>query len=178
MNKMKKITAALALIAILSLAGCFIVAVTVVVDYEINSADLFQESDFLYFEVNLTQDDTWNDHKDDIKYIDNVGFIMWAENNGASNASAELYIARTHSDAITTVADVRDSTTRVLSGLTLEPGENYIDWASSLGYIENIDTLRAIVESGQFVIYATTTTLPFEVHIDSAIVVVTGTAGK
>jgi len=178
MNKMKKAIAIMPIAGILLLAGCFIVAVTVVIDYQINSADLFQESDFEYFAVDLTSDETWDDHKDDIKYIDNVGFIMWVDNNGASDATGELYIARTHDVSITSADDVKDNTTRILSGLVLEPGANYIDWASSLAYVENIDSLRTIVETGTFVIYATTETLPFDLQVDSAVVIVTGTAGK
>jgi hypothetical protein len=178
MNNMKKLMTILPLAGILLLAGCFIVAVTVVIDYNISSTDLFQETDFEYFNVDLTDNDTWNDHKDDIQYIDNVGFVMWVENNGATDATGELYIARTHSTSIASAQDVKDNTTRILSGLVLPPGESYIDWPTSLGYVEHVDSLRAIVETGTFVIYATTESLPFDIQIDSAIVIVTGTASQ
>jgi len=162
----------------LAIGGCIIIAATFVIDYEIDSNDLFTATDFEYFEVDLTDDATWNDHKDEIAYIDNVGFVMSIDNNGAADANGELYIARTHNSSITTAAQVKSNTTRILSGLVLPPGNTVVDWATSLGYVEGVDSLKAIAETGTFVIYATTETLPFDLHIDAAVVIVTVTASK
>ncbi len=177
MKKFMKFSTIFPLAGLLFLAGC-LVSGTFVIDVDIDDTDVVTTSEFQYFLVDLTDNGDWEDHKDDIKYIDNVGFELWVENNGDAAVTGEFYIAREH-DAGTDEADeVRDVATRILSGIELAPGDNYIDWPTSLGHVENLDSLKAITETGTFVIYGLTETLPFDITLDSATVIVTVTAGN
>jgi len=185
---MKKVSAKLipffGLVVVTIFAGC-LVSGTFVIDLDIDNTDISTESEFQYFIVDLTDNEDWEDHRDKIEFIDNIGFQLWVENNGASNAGVEFYITRDFSVDIDNAQEVRDNAIRVLSGLTLVSDDNYIDWPTSLGLVENLDSLKSIVltENDEdtddgFVIYALTTTLPFEITIDSATVIVTVTASE
>lgn len=166
-----------AILALTLLAGC-LVSGTFVIDLSIDNTDIMTMTEFQYFEVDLTQEEDWDDHKDQIDYIDNLGFQLWVTNNGASDVTGQLYMAEEYADSIDTAAEVEDEATLVLTGMTLSPGENYIDWPTSLGLIQNLDSVKTWVEGGEFVVYALTESLPFNITIDSATVIVTVTASE
>lgn len=149
---------------------------TFVISIDIKGGDIVTKDDFTKFYVDLTKESEWNDHKDEIKYIDNVGFQLWVTNNGPMAVTGQLFASTDSSYADT--ATVRDSATLVLDGLTLPPGATYVDWPSSLTYLCEVDKLKNLVKGGKFAVYALTTTLPFTITVDSATVIVTVTAGS
>jgi hypothetical protein len=165
-----------ALLVLYLAGGCLLITGTYVINFFISNVDVHGSSDLSYFSVDLTQNKTWKDHKDKIKNIDNVGFRLWVTNNGTSVATGELF-ATTNSTIYTDTTDVRQNATQVFGGLVLPPGKTYVDWPTSLKYIMNLPTMRIYVEGGTFTVYALTSTLPFNITIDSAEVIVTATAG-
>ncbi len=164
------------LLALQIIGGCLLITGTLVIDLWIDNTEISSQNDFNSFKVNMTKEDTWNKHKDDIKYIDNVGFRLWVTNSGGSNITGELY-ASTDSTLADTAA-VRAGATLVFSGPAFTPGANYVDWPTSLKYIHNLPTLRTLLQGGVFTVYGLTTTAPFNMVIDSAEVIVTVTTGS
>lgn len=149
-----------------------------VIDFFVGHSEISTGDDngFQYFYLDLSEDEDWNDHQDKIKSIDNIGFQLWVTNNGASETTGQLFISASGTTYADT-AEVRDSATLVLDGLILPPGPTYVDWPTSLNYLQNISTLKEIVKGGHFHGYALTTTLPFNITVDSARVIVTVTVG-
>jgi len=175
-NKMLGLLSALLILTIFYGCGSLIVG-TFVISLDIKGGDIVTSADLSKFYVDLTKESEWNDHKDEIKYIDNVGFQLWVTNNGDDAVTGQLFASTDSSFADTT--EVRDSAILILDGLILPPGvQTYVDWPSSLTYLREVDKIKKLVEGGKFAVYALTTTLPFDITVDSATVIVTVTAGS
>ncbi|UCD17448.1 MAG: hypothetical protein JSV44_00630 [Candidatus Zixiibacteriota bacterium] len=181
MRKYRKLVGLLSAIAILLITwGCFdVITGTFVVSYRFGSADVnTYHDDFAMFYVDLTKESEWQKRKDDIKNIDNIGFELWITNNGLDPVTGQLFAAldSSYADTLTVRSDAR----LVFSGLTLPGGDvqTYVDWPGSLGLLVDVDALKKFAEKGEFAIYALTTTLPFDITVDSATVIITFTAGE
>ena len=176
-RKMKLYVLLSALLAIFAISGCLLLTGTFVIDLKIDRTEVTPGSQFQYFEADLSKEQVWKDHKDDIKYVDNIGFQLWVTNNGSSPVTGELFASNLDT-VYTDTAGIRDNAIPIFSGLILPAGKTYVDWPTSLIYIKNLPSMRKLVEGGKFKVYALTTTLPFDITIDSATVIVTITAGS
>ncbi len=164
-----------------ALIGCGLISGTFVLTIMLIEDDDFSWfGDFYYAEVDLTEDDVWEDHGDDIQNIDLFGFELWIRNNGAAN-KYQAYIARMSStlDAGSSREDVENDAIQVLEDIPVPANSSFISYAESFKYLRNEDSLKAMAESGQFKLFAYAdfgdTT---NVHIDSLRIVATITAGK
>ena len=165
--------AALSVLA-LTLAGC-IVTGTFITDILIEDLDFVAGENLYRVQVSLSDDETWNEHKDDIKSIDLVGFELWIQNENPGDETFEGYVDAADQPFYSTAAEVRTNAIQVLGEVTLAPGPNYISYPKSFGYIENLEQLKALVESGELNAYGLTTGGAFT--LDSMRVIVTFTAG-
>jgi len=165
------------LMATFVISGCLILTGTFVIDLKIDRTEVATGSEFRYFDADLSKEQAWNDHKDNIKYVDNVGFQLWVTNNGSSPVTGELFASNLDT-VYTDTTGVRENAIPILSGLILPAGKTYVDWPTSLRYVTNVPSMRRMVEGGKFKVYALTSTLPFNITIDSATVIVTITAGS
>jgi len=169
----------LAFIGVSILAGCssFLTA-TSVIEFRIHGGEINTLNELSYVQVDLTEEDVWKDHKDDIKNIDDVGFELWLTNDTNYSLTGEVYIAPFDSAAYTTAAEAEANASLILQALNMPAGATtYIDWPTSLDHMANVETLKGFAEEGKFTIYALTTTLPFKMTVDSATVIVTVTYG-
>jgi hypothetical protein len=176
-RKIKLFVILSALMATFAISGCLLLTGTFIIDLKVDGTEVNTGSNFQYFEADLSKEQVWKDHKDNIKYIDNIGFQLWVTNNDASPVTGQLF-ASALDTIYTDTASVRDNAILILSDLILPAGKTYVDWPTSLKYIRNLPSMRKIVEGGKFKIYGLITTLPFNITIDSATVVVTITAGS
>lgn len=102
--------------------------------------------------VDVTQEDIWVDHADEIQAIVDIKFeCEFVNNNNSDSAHGELWIS---AEGYTDIDDVRENATRVFSGLALGPGESKeVKFSESGDYIENLDTVLDLLEEGQFYVY-------------------------
>ncbi|SYZ72820.1 hypothetical protein TRIP_C20935 [Candidatus Zixiibacteriota bacterium] len=164
------------LLALLLIGGCLLITGTLVIDLWIEKSEIHGTSDFNSFKVDMSRDGTWNEHRNDMKSIDNVGFRLWITNTGGEDITGELY-ASTDS-TLTDTTEVRDNATLIFGGASFPPGSSYIDWPTSLKYVHNLPAIRTFLTGGVFTVYGLTTTAPFNMVIDSAEVIVTVTVGS
>lgn len=168
------------LLAVFLLTGCIIVG-TFVIDFEVDETDIDALSEGIYhFNVDLTTDEDWEDHKDKIKDIDNVGFVLKVTNGNSSDITIKLYIDDVDLTPYTNSGDIETNTTQVLSDITLSGPSGtstIIDWPTSLTKVMNIATLKSQAESGEFGIYVISEG-QLDFTIDFAVVAVTVTAGE
>jgi hypothetical protein len=166
------------LLGLFILNGC-VVTGTFVIDFHVSSTDLDDEGEFIHFAVDLTEEDDWNDHKDKIKYIDNIGFQLWLTNGSDEPMSATFYIddyvdSAPYGDSL----EVKANADLILTGLSAPADSKvYIDWPTSLSMVRNIDIIRTYAESGKFSVYSLNTSSSINYTLDSANVIVTFTAG-
>ncbi|KPL03863.1 MAG: hypothetical protein AMJ90_02840 [candidate division Zixibacteria bacterium SM23_73_2] len=155
--------------------GCLLTGTYVIV-YDIDDTIIATEKEFNSASVDLSDNDTWEDHKDDVKYVDEVGFTFKVINNSDKSATGQLYI--TDNDSLTTVEQVRDSATLIVEGILVGPGgTRHVTWNESMKYIKNLKVLKDQVESGEFHLYGICKEDEFKVEFRDIVAVITVTAG-
>nr|MBN2277568.1 hypothetical protein [candidate division Zixibacteria bacterium] len=168
------------LVLLVALGCSSLISGTTVIDFHIDGGDISVSGDVYYFQVDLTDEDVWKDHRDQIKNIDNVGFELWLTDTVQIDSSytltGELYIAPLETDIYTTIEEVEDNTTLIVQNLEVPSGTTtYIDWNASLEHLTNIDSLKYYAEQGTFTVFGITREAPFKIQVDSATVIVTVT---
>ncbi len=162
----------LAAIGIL-VAGCLISGTFVIVE----SFSFTAQSGFYYYEIDLTNQSDWEDHKDQIDAIDAVGaefFITSTESGNVTfNVFVDSYSGSANPSAVPSSAKV------ILEDLDVAPGTTHITYAQSLGYLKNLDALKALVKTGKFDYYATSSgNEGTSFKVDSGKVIVTFSASE
>lgn len=181
MRQLRSITGLFLLACVALLIGGCLISGTFVTDIMILEQDFTtQNLPFYYYFVDLTEDETWEDHADNIKSIDLVGFELWITNHEASDRTFSIWIDDAANPALTTLSGVQANTTKILDGLTIAAStQTYVSYPESFKYIRNLDQLLALLEVGEFHFYGISDggdTAGYT--IDSARVIITFTAGS
>jgi hypothetical protein len=114
-------------------------------------------------EVDLTDNGTWEKHKDEIQNIVDVKFEMSIQNETSSEVTGQVYVSTTE---YTTVGDVQDNATLVLSGIVIGANDTRdIKFSESSQYITNLQTLLDLVEGGKFWVYGIAKDAPYTIRI-------------
>lgn len=146
----------LALLALV-LGGCLVSGTFIVVEvieFSATSSGFYAEA------VDVSDNEDWEDHKDDIDRIDVVGFEVWATNNSTTALTYSAYIDDPQPSLYTNATQVENNATLIVDGITI-PGnvgvsQRVVSYSESLSHIANTATLRTLVKSGQFDYYALT----------------------
>lgn len=156
--------------------GCLLSG-TYVITFEVGDEIVSTQDSVNSAAVDLSENATWKDHEDDIKYVDEVGFSFKVQNfNTTDSATGQLYI--TDNPNLTTVAQVRDNATLIVDGVLVGPGKTrHVTWNESLDYIVNLGVLKDQVESGTFHLYGICKDTPFHVEFKDIVAVITVTVG-
>jgi hypothetical protein len=156
--------------------GCLLSG-TYVITFEVGEEIISTQDEWNWASVDLSDNDTWKNHEEDIKYIDEVGFTFKVQNRSTTDsATGQLYI--TDEPNLTDLDSIRAKATLIVDGILLGPGETrHVLWNESFDYILNLDVLRAQVESGTFYLYGICRNTPFDVRFYDIVAVITVTAG-
>lgn len=164
------------LIAALMAGGCLLSGT-----FTVDEKFTFEVQQGLYFHAaDVTDEDDWQEHKDDIDNVDLVGFELWMTNHQNSPATFSIYVDDFGEPQWTTGAEVQVNGVKVFGDLPLKPGEGvqtHITYGESMGYFSNVAELRRLAREGRFHVYGMSTAAAgSEFTIDSARVIVTFTA--
>jgi hypothetical protein len=168
------------LLVLLIMGGCSgFFSGTFVITFEIYDEDINIKDEVGYFQVDLTGEDIWEKHKDDINNIDLVGFEIYITNNAEYEQTISLHVTDYDDTLHNTAGGVDSNTTRVVHDLDVAAGvgtTTHIDWATSVTHLENINVLKKYVEGGRFTTFILPDPTPYTITVDSARVIVTVTA--
>jgi hypothetical protein len=135
---------------------------------------------FYHYLVDITEEDEWKKHEDDINDIDLVGFEMWFTNNEETAVIFNAYLDNGKADAYDNYDDVDANTTKILDGVTLAAGPGtttHLTYGQSFKFVQNVAILKEFVRSGVFHFYGTSSSGGDVAFVlDSVRVVVTFTA--
>jgi len=169
-----------AAVLLLFLAGCLLSGTFVSVIF-IADEDFTTQDEFYYYNVDLTENDIWEDHKDNIKDIDLVGFEVWITNHESEVRTFSVYVDEATEPEYTTLSQVQANATIALDNLTLKAGpgvQTHVTYGQSFLYLHNVETLKNLVEDGAFHYYGVSDGGSSAGYtIDSVRVVITFTAG-
>jgi hypothetical protein len=160
------------ILAMAAIAGCLLSATFV-----IHEPIKFTMQDNFYFQqVNLTDNATWEDHGDQIDFIDAVGMVLYITSGEAENVTFNAYVDK-YSGPSSDPSAVPKTATKIINNLQVAPGKTTITYKKSLSIITGLDRLKELVKAGQFDFYATSSSgLGSSFRVDSGEVVVTFSA--
>ncbi len=178
-NILKYTLMAACTLALLLPAGCNLVSGTVVIEEMFYNLSPNGTGNYYYVSLDVTSNSTWEDHKDNIKDIDNIGFEIWLSSTSADANSFNCYVDDLSSslDGSSSSSAIQAGATHVLVDVPMPPGESFIGYAASFGHIANLETLKTLGETGQFKFWALADVTTSEFTVDSVKVVLTLTAG-
>lgn len=136
----------------LVLGGCLVSGTFIVVEViEFGTAAAFYKD-----AVDLTGNEEWEDHKDDIDRIDVVGFELWMTNPGGS-FTLDAYLDDPNDTAYTTPGEVTANTTQVFGTFTvpasISSSQRVVSYSQSFQYLKNVEAIRRLIRSGAFDFY-------------------------
>ncbi|MGB5105232.1 MAG: hypothetical protein WBP29_01625 [Candidatus Zixiibacteriota bacterium] len=116
-------------------------------------------------DVDLSTNSDWNDHKEDINGIDDLGFACRITNNTAAAASGQLYVSANDKD-YTTEGAIRNNAILVLDGIVVPAGgTRAIEWQESYDYLKNFDQVKEVIFGEQFHYYFIAAETPFNIDV-------------
>ena len=134
-------------------------------------------------EVNLNNNATFKDYKDDIRNIENIGFYLEARNNLFVPVTFQIFLEPDTAANYANREDMVQSRAQVvLTELIIPARESVvIDWNESMQYISGLDEFKGVLQTGVFSLYPAAVPRDgdaFNVTIDSLVVIVTLTGKK
>ncbi len=161
------------LVAALLAAGCLLVSGTFVI---VEDFSFTAQGDFYFYQVDITDEEDWEEHKDQIDAIDVVGFEFFITSTAATDITFSAYVDD-YSGIGPIPTAVPGTATVILDEITIPPGASHIIYAESLTLIQGVDRLKALTKTGQFDYYGTSSADVDDVFtIDSAKIIVTFSA--
>jgi hypothetical protein len=177
--RLRTTLAALAAAAVLA-GGCVLVSGQFVVQYTLGDVTVNSVSNVNGQYVDLTGNSTYNDHKDDIKSLEDIALIGSIHNTGVASSTISVYLVDGNPGAIP-ASQVITSGTQVWGPLTVAAGATEtLDWKSSTKLFgAGKATLLAHIKSGtNFSLYALSNNSPYSFDITNAVFIAVIGAGK
>lgn len=165
----------------LVVTGCLVSGTFVIVeDVDFNFT---ADSGFYWYPVDLNGNSDWEDHKDEIDDIDALGFEFTIQNtSGVSSTFTVQFVEATGvANPLDEPTAIPDDAVTVISGLTVAAGATRtVSYAESLGMISNLAALKAIIKSGRFDYFGTSSggsgDFPFEVTDGKIVITVSASS--
>ncbi|MCB2229690.1 hypothetical protein KQH82_03170 [bacterium] len=148
--------ACLALLAV----GCKIISGSFLV---VENLEFTTHTGFYSLAVDLTDNDVWEDHADEIDDIEVIGFELWITNQSTTAWTYSAYIDEPTSPMWDNAGEVEANATRFFGELSVPAGtpsagsSKFVSYASSFKYLSNISTLKNLVKKGAFDLYGIST---------------------
>ena len=127
--------------------GCLVSGTFIIVDdFTFTAA-----GDFYFYQLDITGEPDWEDHKDDIDFIDAVGVEFYITSSELGDVIFNAYIDDFGGPSNQTV--LPSTATKIIDNLTISPGTEKISYSQSLGFITGVERLKALTKKGQFNYY-------------------------
>jgi hypothetical protein len=142
----------------LIVAGCLTSGTFVIVkNFEVSFT---ADGGFYWCPIDMTTDPDWEEHQQDIDDLDALGLDFTIENTSDVAATFTISFAASTVPAATATAPdaVPAGAVTVLSGLTVPANDTTkVTYAESLGMIGDMAAIKAVVLTGRFDYYGTST---------------------
>lgn len=172
MNTLLKISIRIVAIGVLAFlamgANCITTGNVMVVEY-LDPLDANSAQAISYGEVNLENNGDWNEHKDDIAAVDDIGFACRITNNGSTVAAGQLYVSELDK-TLTTPEQIQEQAILVLDGITVQPGATReIEWQESYDFLMNFEETKQVIFTEHFKYYFIAEETPFNIHVEDIV---------
>ena len=163
--------AAVAALFIVMGANC-ITSGNILVVVDIDNFDAQTDTEFETRRVDLSENEDWKEHKEDINSIDDLGFAVRITNNADVPAAGQLYVWSNPKGATTTVDEVRANAILVLDGIVVEPGKTReIEWGESKSFVKNFVEAKKVIFGEEFYVYFFAAETPFSITVQDLVLI-------
>jgi hypothetical protein len=174
MNNLRLLLTSVALAAI-TLTGCFLVSGQFLVTLDLDTPlTVSSVSSITGLAIDLTEEDTYNDHKDKIKDIADFALLGRVVNNTGTDLNLEVYLVD-GANATLSLGAIQSAGVKIWGPLLVPGnGEVTIDWNASaalFGAAGKAALLEQVKGDGQFTLYAVGAAPNFTFHDGKVIVV-------
>jgi hypothetical protein len=115
-------------------------------------------------DVDLQENEDWQEHHENIRGIQRVLFAFWVKNLANDNATAQFYLSK--DCTFSTASAIRQGATLVVDGVSVPANDSlYVTAADSYRYLRNVDVLKGHLIDGQFCLYCIAENAPFEIQV-------------
>jgi hypothetical protein len=111
---------------IIGVTGC-LVSGTFVLDIKVSQADLEQHGNSYYTDVDLTDNEIWQEHRENLDSVELVGFELWLSNSGTATVF-DMYIDPIGDPIYTRVGQIDSNATQVLRDLKVPVGDLHVTY--------------------------------------------------
>ena len=146
----------LLVLSLVIFGGCFLLSAQMTIVYDVGTGDASADNTVYSYDVDLNENDDYEEHGDKIKSVEAFGFQVTVTNMTGSTANAEGYLSFTDLGS-PTADEIQTQATRIFSGIPLRPNETrIITYEESQKYLERIDVIDEAVKEGIVWFYAIT----------------------
>jgi|KBSSwiStaDraftv2_1062776.scaffolds.fasta_scaffold46572_2 hypothetical protein len=167
MKNLRWIVPALAIA--LAAPGCVLVSGQFLIDFKLTDFTTTTETAVSRADVDLSTEEDYNDHKDELQGLSDVAVLGTLENTGNTAINAEVWMTA-GSTAYTTADEVRANATKLWGPFQVAANSSKtVDWDTSAGLFTRTGKELLVSEikgDGQFTLYAIAAeaTYSFDVH--------------
>ncbi len=143
--------------AALLAAACSLVSGQITFTQDFGSGTASADKTVHYIACDLSENEDYQDHKDEIKSVEAFGFFLTVENIGADEAKGEMWLSFEDLGLTPSIATIKAEAVRIVGNANLGTGEvRTIDFDESQAYVENLDDIETAVKEGVFYLYGIT----------------------
>lgn len=118
--------------------------------------------------VDLTENDDWKEHRDQVNSVDDIGFACKITNHQSTVAAGQIWISE---KTYTTLEAVRASAVKILDGIAVPANSTRsIEWKESADFLSNFNEAKSIVYTEKFYLYFLVAETPFHIDVKDIIV--------
>ncbi|TFH64974.1 MAG: hypothetical protein E4G91_04110 [Candidatus Zixiibacteriota bacterium] len=117
--------------------------------------------------VDLTENGDWNEHRDQLNSVDDIGFACKITNHESTVATGQIWISDKN---YTTPDAVKASALKILDGIVVPAnGTRSIEWKESADFLSNFLEAKKIVYTEKFNLYFMVAETPFDIDVKDII---------
>jgi len=155
------------------LTGCGLISITLLLNEDIPFTVV--PAGLFVHDVDVTDEEDWEDNKDNIEQVNWVSFELSLTNLSGSEITFDGYIDDIDNDTCLTIA-CATATTRILRNITIPASSTRnITMGESFSYMENMDVLKALAKTGRFRFYGVSAGGGFQIDEGRIVVAIVAT---
>ena len=164
----------------LAVSGCFLVSGQILIDFDLGSFDV-TTSTVTKEDVDLTTEEDYQDHKEDLKGLADVAVLGTVNNTGGTDIAVEVWMTTTTTN-YGTVNEVTTNGTKLWGPFHVSAGTSKkVDWDVSAKLFDSAGKsvlIDDIKKDGQFTVYALSQAGTYEFDVDNGVLALVLDFGK
>lgn len=170
-----------AFVLMLAAAGCILVSGQFLIDFDLPNFQAQTNSNIVREDVDLTTEEDYNDHKEDLKAIADIAVLGKVTNNLGSTVGVEVWMTAAPSN-LSTSTEISNQATKLWGPFIVLPNATKtVDWNESANLFTPAGKallLNEVKGDGQFTLYAIGNTTTYDIKVENGVLAIVLDFGK